>query len=452
MELRDSPLWQEISSIAFEQSDRVAPYAYKAEFLANKKRVNPFKLLSLTITRDFRNAYGDAIILEVIFPLGDFVYDVFPYRKDLLVTLSRQGQTPDTTEAAPNAIQEFQQLRATLLDEQASSVNIEGARANAQSKQALNLTDIITVKFQLLDLALERVRLHSVGGLFKDTSPPDVLKYVVTSVSNDLGLDEGNKVRGVEMVDSPNKDTYQQIIIPHGLKFPDLALYLHQRVGGIYPSGLGMYLFRQYWYIYPLYDLTRFDSATKTLTLINLPTNAMPGINRTFRTTANQTIALVTGDVKHLDLTESKLLNEGNGVRYLDARRVMEGYADSEQGDNKAKVMRAENNNEFVTDKRPNGLNNVTTSDTRITANKYYEASRLAKRAGAELQCLWENANLNAIYPGMPVKFMYIKEGQIKELKGVVLGADHYIQTSGKGMTDSKHRLDTTLHLFVSRN
>lgn len=449
MELRDSPLWQEIKSIAFDQAQMPPVFAWKSEFLANKKTITPFKTVSVEIFQDFKGAYGDEIILEVMIPAGDFVYDIYPYRRDLMVTLSKHGRerSSDNPTADPTAYS--QQMRATLIDDH--SMVVEGMLNVAHSKESLNKMDIMTIKFQLLDLALERTRLHSVGGLFRDCTPSEVLNYVLTSVSTKLDLDETNAIKGVEMVESPNQDKYRHVVIPHGTRLPDLRNFLHSKVGGIYPTGVGMYLYQQRWYVYPLFDLTRFDQTTKTLTLINVPTNQMPGIERTFRKTANQVIALVTGDVKHLDRTESQLLNQGNGMRYLDARRVIDGFADTSTGDNKATVMRAENNNEFITDERPTGLNNVVMSPARISSNKFAEMSKLAIRTGSQLQCLWENSELGCIYPGMPVKYMYIKNDRIHELKGVVIGAQHYIQTHGRGVTETRHRMDTALHLFVER-
>lgn len=451
MELRESPLWQEIQSIAFNEALTPPVYSWKAEIVMDNgnKTVKPFKVLSLEIFRDFRNAYGDEVILEVMIAAGDFVYDVYPNRQNLLINLTKEGVSSETGDSTMAPDIEAQQLRATMMDDH--SVTVEGLMNVAHSREALNTIDILTVKFQLLDLALERIRLHSVGGVFRDAIPADVLKYILTSVSTGLDLDEVNVIKGVEMVDSPNQDTYKHIIIPHGTKFPEMPMFINHKVGGLYPSGMGVYLFRQHWYVYPLYDLTRFENTTKTLTIINVPKNQLPGIERTYRKTANQIIVLATGDVKHSDKSESNLLNEGNGVRYMDSRRVIDGYANTDEGENKAKIMRAENNNEFITDERPSGLNNVVTSGQRITANKYVEMSKLAHRAGAELQLLWENSDMGAIYPGMPVKYMYIKDNAIKELTGTVLGAQHYVQTQGKGMTNSRHRTDTALHLFISR-
>lgn len=448
MELRDSALWQEIQSIAFNQAGLPPVHSWQATFLANKKTVVPFKVISISIFRDFRRNYGDETILECEFAAGDFTYDIYPYRQDLQVTLSKQGKerSSDVSTASPDI--ETQRLRATLMDDH--SATVEGNSNAAHSREALN-KGMMTVRFQLIDLALERARLHSVGGLFRDTTPGDVLKYVLTSVSTGMDLDETNKIKGVEMEPSPNSDTYKHIVIPHGIRMPDLPVFLQMKVGGLYPTGMGMYLYRQYWYVYPLYDLTRYDRSTKTLTLINVPPNQLPNVERTWRKTANQTIALVTGDVKHSDRTEASLLNEGNGVRYMDARRVVDGYADTTQGENKASVMRAENNNEFVTDARASGLNNIMTAANRVTANKFAEASKLAGRAGSHLQCMWENSDMGSIYPGMPVKYMYIKDDRIQELKGIVLGAEHYIQTFGKGVSDTRHRIDTALHLFVTR-
>lgn len=448
MELRDSPLWNEVNAIAFEPTTKPPIHGWTATFMANGKEILPLKVLSLTIVREFRQAYGDEIILEVMIPAGDFVYDIYPYRQDLKVVLQRQvSNTEEGLGMAPDI--ESQILRASLVDDQ--SVTVEGLRNSAHSKNALNLSDTMTIRFQLLDLALERIRLHSVGGLFRDASPAQVLEYILTTVSTGLDLDESNQIKGVEMVESPNSDPHRQIVIPHGTRFPELPTYLHYRVGGIYPTGMGVYLFKNHWYVYPLYDLTRFDQSVKTLTLINIPKNQMPGIERTYRKTSNQVIALVTGDVKHIDKTEAQLLNHGNGVRYMDARKTVDGFADTANGDNKAIVTRGENNNEFVTDERTTGLNNIQMSSSRITANKFAELSKMARRAGAEIQCVWENSDMGEIYPGMPVKYMYVKDDRIHELKGVVLAAQHYVQTHGVGITNSRHRTDTALHLFVSR-
>lgn len=451
MELRDSPLWQEISSVAFDRKGLPPIYSWKAEFKIGDKTVSPFKVVSLSVIRNFRNNYGDAVVLEIMIAAGDFVYDIFPNRQNLVVTLSKEGRLRETDEPVFSPDIETEQFRAILLDEHSSSMTVEGLLNVAHSRAALNTIDILKIELQLLDFALERCRFHTVGGIFMDVVPAEILKYAFTTVSQNMDLDERSIVKGMDMVDSPNTDKYKQVVIPHGTKFFDLPKFVQSRVGGIYPTGLGVYLFRQIWYVYPLYDLTRFDNSIKTLTLINIPKNQLPGIEWTFRKTANQVIALVTGDVKHLDRTEAKIANEGNGVRWLDARRVIDGFADTSAGENKATVMRAENNNEFVIEQRDSGLNNIVVSPNRVTANKFAEASMLAQRTGAEIQCLWENSDMGAIFPGMPVKYLYIKDERVHELKGIVLGADHYVQTHGKGITETRHRTDTTLHLFVSR-
>ncbi|QVD49194.1 hypothetical protein LUCX_124 [Xanthomonas phage vB_XciM_LucasX] len=451
MELRESPLWQEIQTIAFDQTSLAPLYAYKVEFKTSEGTTVPFKVISLYIKREYSQSFGDEIILEAMFPAGDYHYDIYPYKQNLLATVTREGRqrSSDTALATPERI--AQQYRAVLMED--NSATVIGARNNVQSKQAMNLSDVVTVQFQLIDLALERIRMHSVGGLFRNVTPASVVEYVLTTVSTGMQLDEANMIKGVDMVPSPNQDAYQHIVIPHGTRFPDFPGFMNRKVGGIYPAGMGVYLQSQQWYVYPLFDLTRFDNpgTSKTLTLFNLPTNQLPNVETTYRTTANQVLALVTGDVSHVDLSETKLLNEGNGTRYLDARTVVDTFAVTGTGDNKAAVTRAENNNEFVTDVRQTGLNNVVTSGARITSNKFLEMSKLAARTGANIQCTWQNSDPTLIQPGMPVKFMYIKDDQVRELHGVVLGAIHYVQTYGKGVTESRHIVESVLNLFVER-
>lgn len=309
--------------------------------------------------------------------------------------------------------------------------------------------DILYVKFQLTDPLVERLRMESVGGIFPDTSCADLLSFLLTDINQKLQLDEENKIEGVDFFEPTLKEKQKQIVLPHATRFVEAPDFLQSKVGGIYNAGLGFYLQKKHWYVYPLYDLTRFDKSLKTLTLVNVPKNRMPGAEVTYRTTGNQVIALITGATKFRDDSESQILNEGNGVRFLDARKLMDGF--SETSKNRTTILRANNNNEFVAEQRKTGLNNVHASPVRITSNNFVELSRLAQRAGAPFQCVWENSNPDLLYPGMPVKYMYVVNGEVKEALGVLIRAHHNIGTYAPGAKSKRYVSNSVLTVFIDR-
>lgn len=450
MELRESPLWNEVEAIALSNTEIVPTRSFNAHFKVGENRtITATKVISCEFFRDYKGAYGDEVFLEVAFPMGTFHYDIFPACKDIEITLEYQTMVPNARNDQAALEIRSQKFLGTLLDKKSSTV--AGANISQASRRTLDMQGPVTVTFQLLHPALRDIRLRAVGGIVRNTTPAEILRYILTSISNGQQLSEDTKVLGVEMVEPNNTDEYSNVVIPHGTRIQDIPPFIQKKVGGIYSTGLGTYLYGQHWHVYPLFDLTRFDKARRTLTIVNIPENAMPGIEHTYRVTANQVIILLTGAVSHIDNTEGAQLNRGNGVRFLDARRVVDGFVDAAEGDNKAVASRAQNNQEFLAESRDDDVNAVMTSQTRITANTFEEHSKLAKRLGAEIQALWENSDIDLIEPGMPLKFLYLKDDKVAELKGVVLGSQVYVQTASIGVADQRYRVDTALHLFVER-
>lgn len=446
MALDDSTLMQEVVKITTDGPNPVH-YSWRAQIHANGEIIDPLKLLSIDINRDYLDSYGDYILIEVAIGAGTFNFDIFPYKNDLTVTLIREplGEISEATDLTEDI--NSQELSATLMD--ASSAVLEGNSLATQDKEAANLTNILYVKFQLVDLALEQIRMQSVGGIFHATPPGEILRYLLTSISNQVEVDQENKVLGVDLYEPSNTTPVTQAVIPHGTRFTDIADVINAKAAGIYNTGMGFYLQKHLWYIYPLYDLTRFDKALKTITLINIPKDRYPQAERTFRRTQNQLIVMVTGETKHADASESSQLNLGNGIRFVDAGKLLESFATVK--DNKATALRVKNVNEFVTQKRDNGLNNVQMSDSRITTNNFVELGKLAARAGSAVQVVWQNSDPGAITPGMPAKYIYLVDDQPVEVTGVVLKAHHYVQTDQPGLTSKRHITNSALLLFINR-
>ena len=78
-----------------------------------------------------------------------------------------------------------------------------------------------------------------------------------------------------------------------------------------------------------------------------------------------------------------------------------------------------------------------------------YEASALAARRGSRIQVIWENSDPSLIVPGMQTKLLYYKDGEVKELKCVVIGMQTALIWTGKGIVQGRYDRQTAIDLFA---
>jgi hypothetical protein len=181
--------------------------------------------------------------------------------------------------------------------------------------------------------------------------------------------------------------------------------------------------------------------------VFNIPKDRLPEVERTYITDGDRISVISTGETKQTDTSENLQHNLGNGVRFLDANKVLGEWRRVKE--NQATISRVDNMNEIVLKARRVGLNNAPMSPRRITANPYFETSEITKRLGTFVQTHWENADPELIYPGMPVKFIYMDGKDLGEVYGTVIGADHYVSLLGTGITATRYRCDVVLTLYI---
>lgn len=445
MEFTDSSLYREVQAIT-ESSNKPVHYTWSAEIHVGKDTYPVLKVMSIDFQDDFESKYSTEIIGRMALLGGVYAKWIYPSKDNLEMTLYRVPLHEATDVNNTEAVIESERYRVTLVD--TGNPIVEGNGANTATEDILNLTNIFEVDFQLVNKAVEQLRMISIGGIYRNVTVEDVVKGVLTSESKKVSVEGVRIPQGVDMIKASNQNKRDHVIIPHGTKLVDLPAYVHHKCGGMYSAGLGYYLFGDYWYIYPCFDSTRFNQEENTLTVVNVPRNKLPDTERSYRQDGSNLVVLATGDVKLRDDTESRQLNEGNGVRFSDANNFMDGFT-TVKG-NKAYVSRGKNNSEFISTERKTGLNNVPVSSNHINANPYLERSKLAKRQGSVLGFVWENSNPKLLYPGMPVKVLYLSGDEIKTIYGTLLKAHHYVQLKGKGYTDIRYATRSVLSVFIS--
>lgn len=444
MALENSSLLAEVQAI---QSAPPKPVNRKltAEILANNIKFPIMKVVGMTVHRDYVNNFADETFIEVIMGSGQFAHRVYPYKSNLILTVYSRNVDPVTKDNLRAAAIRVEQYRAILVDSQ--SETMEKKDDTAPSEEAMDLTDLKRVRFQLIDLGVEQIRSMTVGTIAQGMAPGDTLKALLTYMIKNAKVDDRQAVTGVEMYTPTNTEVIKQLPIKHAVPLTDLG-DLIQNSAGIYSTGFGTYIQKGLWYVYPLCDWERFDKDLKSLTLIGVPKKRYNGTERTFRQTSNQTIALVSGEISTADLADRRRMNEGNGVRFTDPDRALQAFTVTDG--NKATVLRSELNNELVTHDSPTGLNRTPMAGKAFTTNKMVQLSQLAAREGTIMAVAWEYSDIDAIYPGMPVKFMYESEGSVVEVQGCVWEAIHTFKAIQPGITEGPHQCTTMLLINVN--
>lgn len=444
MDISESSLWHEIEEV---KQNGVNPVHFQWDCLLiiEDEHVSPVKVLSVEATREYNTQYADEMIIKILLDTGVYNRLVFPNRDNFKVALFKDPIGEIDTSVDYEEETKMRIYQGALL--RAKSDALEGSEGAPVSVDGMASLDEYYI--QLIDPAAEQIRMMTTGGIYRDMTTTEVLHGVMSMISGSLDLDKASAIYGVDMVPGNNQIRRDHVVIPHGTPVVDLARYVQEEAGGIYGSGIGQYLQDGIWYIYPEYDIVRFDATTRSLTILNVPDNRLPKIERSYVFDGERVIVIATGTTKHMDVSEELQLNLGNAVQYVVGSNIMDGFCGVSK--NKAVVNRDNNMRKITLGKRRTGLNNTPMSPRRITDNKFRETSELAKRIGTYIQLEWQNAQPDLVYPGMPVRYVYVDGDSLGTVYGTVVGADYLSYQQGTGITSGRHITDMVLTLFVEQ-
>jgi hypothetical protein len=446
MDIEQSSLYREIQAIIASGANPVH-FNWSATFHANGQDLVVMKVLDVDYERDYENNYSDSIRMHCQILAGTFWMDIYPYSDNLEVTLYKYPL--NEVGSSPNLSQPTQTERYTAILRTQGSPTLENTGGNNDDRTTMNLKDFQFVEVELVDRALYQLRMRGTGGNFRNCTTGDALMACLTTESQRVQVDNARVIQGVNMVTPNNTTLRDHVAIPQGMPVVHVPQWIHQKCGGVYSAGMGYYLQANYWWVYPCYDPTRGNKAAPALTIINMPKNKFRGIERTYRQSGSNVVILATGDVKFRDYSNMAQLNRGNGVRFADAAKLIDGFVTTKGGIPTA--ARGKINTEAITVARPDGLNNAQSSHRNINANPFLEYSDMAKRNGSVIALTWENSDPSLITPGMLVSVMYLDGENVVQLYGVMLKAHHHVRLDGSGMTTMRYATDSALSIFVQR-
>jgi len=382
-----------------------------------------FKILSEDFVRDYLLMMMDTVQIKVMIPMGDYAYLIYPNKDNLELTVTKTYlQSIGDSEDADKQIEQVRYK--CILDTKSPSFTTNDL--GNFSQQSMNSTQILTIKFQLMDRNAEPLRVKMVQGIFRGITAKDLITSVLLGEAQNIQVDGAPVVSGLDLVPPDNTAPFNQVILSSGTHICEVPNILQQKYGGIYKYGLGVY-YQRYnnntptWFVYPLYDFDRFDGGREQNVAIFYfaPPKFTKNIERTYRVNGSLLEAVITTDKIQVNTTDVTQLNDGVGFRMLDPNAMMKKPI--EVDDTGAAIgSRARLNREVGYIDRGDGLN-YTPVVRDISSNPYHEISKVSARQATVIHFAWENSDESLLYPGMPCKCVYMQNDIICEVKATLL-------------------------------
>lgn len=441
MDLDQSPISKEVSAIQAAGAADVH-FTYSAVIDVNDETYVIPQLIQMDVTRNYRVNFADEITLRVLMSPRFVSHTLYPNKDNftILVTKEPIGET-DSTDAADQKI--FVRRYRGILHGTGSQV-LSGENPSDADPDKLDGLSFQEYTLELIDLAIEQFRVKQCGVIIRNMNALEATQGLLTYLSGTLvNLDEESSVKGVQAQIPDNETIRDTIQIPHHIYATRVPSYIQNECGGIYKGGIGLYFQNGFWYLYSEYDWNRFEQVDRTLTIINLPRRRLPGIERTYLNDRDRLIIIGTGDTNIIDTSEILQLNEGNGVRYINADRMIDDFHVD------GLLDRERVTEELVLTNRRSNMEFAPLTSRRIISNPYPEFTELYKRRGTFVQVVWENANPDLIEPGMQTRYVYSVNDVIKELPAVVVDTSYTTGIVNRGATQKRFQTQVAITLFM---
>lgn len=417
---------------------------------ANKVWLKPIRFDYYQVHRDYSNGQlGDLRTVEFMMQLGDYTFDLLPYRENLIVDVTETPLMETNSERNWNGQSYIKRYKGVINLSGDDNMVLTNKQSAMTSKDQMNQIGMKPVSLQLVEDLIYRMMMVSVGTTLRQMTNMDAVIALYTKYGQALGGSDSTRLLNKQVAPGFSTEVHHQVTFPDGMLLKDVGRYLQNDEGGIYPTGFGRYIQDQTLYIYSLFDTARYRKNVKVLNVINVPNDRFKGSEKTFLNTSKSITILATGDNKVQDSGVATKIQEGNGIRFADAAKILMGFGTIKDG--RMLIDRASNITEMVAQPLADGLNNVRWAVDRLTGNPYKQYTAMAQKAGQPFEIEWTKGNADLLEPGMPVKYQVIDGDTVKTYYGVLLGVvDTRAPTDGAVIT-SKFGTTIKLSMFLSR-
>jgi hypothetical protein len=418
---------------------------------ANKKWMKPVRFDYLHLARDYSTgALGDIRQIECLILLGDYTYDLLPYRDDMLIDITEIPLVEGMSARNWGRRAGTKRYKAILDLKGGDNTTLTNKSAAMSTKAQMNQMGMKSVVFTLVDEPCYKLMMTSIGTTLRQMTTLDMILWLHNYYFKKLFDGDSVRIEGENVWRQDfNPDIQHQIAFPDGMMLKDVPRFLQNDEVGVYPTGLGRYIQNGQLFVYPLFDTTRYKKNNRVLNIINMPNERFQGTEKTFLVTDQSVTIIATGKNKVVDRSTGARIQDGNGARFGNANTIL---TQGQVKDNRLLLDRATNVYEVAGDALAGGVNNMRWADERYSANPYKQYTLMAQQQGQPLDVQWFRSNVDLLDPGMPVRYQTLDGETVKTYYGTLLGVNDNRIPVDPGNNTSKYDGIATLSLFLVRH
>lgn len=445
------PIFKDIQNI-IKKAKKPVTNSYESILHTTKKDIRVFKIISIDTIRNYSENISDEIHVVIYLPLNQYAKDIYPYADNLEMTLNitEYPMSPYAEETTKDTYTE--RFKAILKDKlNANTVNLG---IEKYSEKDLGVAGFIEVRLQLVTRVLEPLRIKQVSGSFSNVLPKDFIESILYTEANKIKVDGKPLLPGVNIVTPNNIEKQNNLVFPSGTNLIDIPDLCQNELFGLYGTGLGSYI-QKYndvytWFVYPLYDHTRFDKCKdKKIIFYATDKSILPGSEVTYREEGDVTYIIVTGKTKYHNPLENNYMDSGVGFRLPHAKSFMRKPVVLTTDGVEAKKSKL--SHDVIVKQRNDNLNYAPRGKDYISSNPYKAYSEIAKKNIAQITLEWNHAKYDTIYPGMPCKYTYVDNSEVKNLTGTILHTHTLISLQGNPTSSNVYNINTGITIAVDR-
>lgn len=412
-----STVWLEVQEI-IKNSTGAKMFNFKGILHTEKEDIAVWDLNPMITERDYLNNVGDTKIVRFKVPLGDYINRVHPFRDNLEFTLRR---TP-VKEINRKMKSDVQVVRWKAIFNPKNNPPVGASDLQTLPLDDLNRVDLVEVQIELCSRAFEPFRIKTTKACFRNQDVNTYLNAILGYESKQVLVDGKPCLDALNIVPPDNGEVVPHITVPVGTRVVNLPTFLQEELG-VYNRGVGtffqIYRGKKTLFVYPTYDTERFKGNEPRACFYAVPQEKLPQMDRTYHEDGDILKIAVTAQRTYTDSAEINMMNKGNGFRMAEARSFMKKPVsmtnDGPLGN------RAQVNHELVIKNRKDGLDYAPVVQGGPSSNPYKQKSKIWQNMLGQIDLVWENADEELIYPGMPCRYVYLSQGKAVSVYGTIL-------------------------------
>lgn len=395
--------------------------------------VNITHFINLRVESNFNSNITDLIYVEFTIGLGMFKELIFDNKDKLEMTLLLENDyiknAKTTSNGYKSKFNKNNRYKFILIN---SFKDSDKSSQDAFNPSELDKQEIVVIKGQLIDPLLIALKNIYISGCYHDIDLNTLVKSIFNRELSKVKVLGRPLSYRLNVVDFDNPEKYRNIKIDPFTKLIKLPYNLQNESYGLYNNGIGLYFtnmretvkFKYDINIYSLFDFNLFNTLNKRSKLIFYnPRIEALGVNEYNFLYKHGIYKTIVTDIEFKEDLEKDRFKNGTGL--------IESFSTNSTNTDMFEIT---NDNISYFDNAAYSIINYNDeivdyssfNNTNLDANTYRHQTSINKNRGRIGVMKFPKINPENIYPYMPFKYVFLKDGKVMETTGTIQQVSYF--------------------------